>query len=194
MKSDEPETDKTVSINQIQPLISRKLPRLVTSIPGKKSQNESDNDGVAKATITHSESGTGDRKKGRKLVSELTKMGVKRSKGKDRKRKMVLGPSVDTSRARGSSDVVRLAVRELGWREVCLCLLLLSRLRMKNLFCPDELAEAEDLWRKNIDGSKQMLIQELFYFELTQETVVLIWNVRSRIIKHQVLKCDRCRI
>lgn len=123
MKSDEPESDKTASIDQIQPLISRKLPRVVTSIPRKKSQNRSDNDGVAKATITHSESGTGDRKKGRKLVSELTKVEVKRSKGKDRKRKLVIGPSVDTSRAKGSSDVVRLAVRELGWREVCLCLL-----------------------------------------------------------------------
>lgn len=126
MKSDEPESDKTVSIDQIQPLISRKLPRVVTSIPGKKSQNESDNDGVAKTTITHSESGTKDRKKGRKLVSELTKMEVKRSKGKDRKRKLVRGPSVDTSRARSSCDVVRLAVRELGWREVCFCLRLLK--------------------------------------------------------------------
>lgn len=121
MKSDDPESDKTVSIDQIQPLVSRKLPRVVTSIPGKKWQNESD-DGVARATITHSESGTKDRKKGRKLVSELTKMEVKRNKGKDRKRKLVRGPSVDTSRARGSCDVVRLAVRELGWREVCFCL------------------------------------------------------------------------
>ena len=153
MKSDEPETDKTVSINQIQPLISRKLPRLVTSIPGKKSQNESDNDGVAKATITHSESGTGDRKKGRKLVSELTKMGVKRSKGKDRKRKLVLGPSVDTSRARGSSDVVRLAVRELGWREVCLCLPLKYTAHEKSFF-------ALTNWlRLGIHGEKKLTAQ-----------------------------------
>lgn len=121
MKSDDPESDKTVSIDQIQPLVSRKLPRVTTTIPGKKWQNESDNDGVAKATITHSESGTKDRKKGRKLVSELTRMDVKRGNGKEKKRKLVRGPSVDTSRARGSADVVRLAVRELGWREVCFC-------------------------------------------------------------------------
>lgn len=126
MKSDDPESDKTVSIDQIQPLISRKLPRVITTIPGKKLQNESDNDGVAKATITHSESGTKDRKKGRKLVSELTRMDIKRGNGKDKKRKLVRGPSVDTSRARGSADVVRLAVRELGWREVCFCLCLLK--------------------------------------------------------------------
>ena len=121
MKSDDPESDKTVSIDQIQPLVSRKLPRVIAPIPGKKWQNESDNDGVAKATITHSESGTKDRKKGRKLVSELTRMDVKRGNGKERKRKLLRGPSVDTSRARGSVDVVRLAVRELGWREVCFC-------------------------------------------------------------------------
>ena len=138
MKSDDHESDKTVSIDQIQPLISRKLPRVVTSVPGKKGQTESDYDGVARATITHSESGTKDRKKGRKLVSELTKIEVKRSKGKDRKRKLVRGPFVDTSRARGSCDVVRLAVRELGWREVCFCLRLPieSRLRMKKSLIP----------------------------------------------------------
>ena len=37
--------------------------------------------------------------------------------------------------------------------------------------------------KKKIDGSKQMIIQGLFYFELTSETVVLIWNVRTPRIK-----------
>lgn len=119
MKSDDPESDKIVSISQIQPLVSRKLPRVITPITGKKWQNESDAvNGVARATITHSESGTKDRRKPRKLVSELA-LEVKRGKGKARRRKPTNGPSVDTSRARASCDVVRLAIRELGWREVC---------------------------------------------------------------------------
>ena len=118
MKSDDPESDKIVSISQIQSLVSRKLPRVITPITGKKWQNESDGDGVARATITHSESGTKDRRKPRKLVSELA-LEVKRGKGKARRRKPTNGPSVDTSRARPSCDVVRLAIRELGWREVC---------------------------------------------------------------------------
>ena len=118
MKSDDPESDKIVSISQIKPLVSRKLPRVITPITGKKWQNESDGDGVARATITHSESGTKNRRKPRKLVSELS-LEVKRGKGKARRRKPPNGPSVDTSRARASSDVVRLAIRELGWREVC---------------------------------------------------------------------------
>ena len=119
MKSDDPETDKTVSISQIQPLLARNVPRVIAPITGKKWEHESDNDGVARATITHSESGTKDRKKLRKLVSELTKMEVKKGRGKDRKKKPMRVPSVDTSRARGSCDVVRLVIKELGWREVC---------------------------------------------------------------------------
>lgn len=34
-----------------------------------------------------------------------------------------------------------------------------------------------EIYGEKIDGSKQMLIQKVFYFELTLETVVLIWNV-----------------
>lgn len=118
MKSDDPESDKIVSISQIQPLVSRQLPRVITAIPGKKSwPSESDNGGVARATVTHSETGTKVRRKPRKLVSELTAE-VKRGKGRARRRRSAYSPSVDTSRARASSDVVRLAVKELGWREV----------------------------------------------------------------------------
>ena len=117
MKSDDPETDKTVSIRQIQPLLARSVPRVIAPITDKKGEHERDNGGVAKATITHSESGKKDRKKLRRLVSELTLMEVKKSKGK--RRKAIRVPSVDTSQARGSSDVVRLAIKELGWREVC---------------------------------------------------------------------------
>ena len=140
MKSDEPESDKTVSISQIQPLVFRKLPRVITPIPGKKWQNESDNDGVARATITHSESGTKDRRKARKLVSELA-IEAKRGKGKGRRKKAARGPSVDTSRARGSCDVVRLAIRDLGWREVCclsefLCFNSLPMIKLKSIFTP----------------------------------------------------------
>lgn len=118
MKSDDPESDKTVSISQIQQLVSRQLPRVITAIPGKKSwSSESDNGGVARATVTHSETGTKVRRKPRKLVSELAAE-VKRGKGRARRRRSAYSPSVDTSRARASSDVVRLAVKELGWREV----------------------------------------------------------------------------
>jgi len=119
MKSDDPESDKIVSISQIQPLVSRQLPRVITAIPGKKSRpsERRDNEGVARATVTHSETGTKVRRKPRKLVSELAAE-VKRGKGKARRRRSAYAPSVDTSRARASSDVVRLAVKELGWREV----------------------------------------------------------------------------
>lgn len=73
--------------------------------------------------IIYFESGMGDRKKRRKLVFELIKVEVKRSKGKDRKRKLVIGFFVDILWVKGSSDVVCFVVRELGWCEVCLCLL-----------------------------------------------------------------------
>lgn len=117
MKSDDPESDKVVSISKIQPLVSRKLPRVISPIPGEKTQKESGIDGVARAIVTHSESGTKDWRKPRKLVSELD-LEEKRRKGRGRRRKPGQGPSVDTSRARASCDVVRLAIRELGWREV----------------------------------------------------------------------------
>ena len=77
MKSDDPETDKTVSISQIQPLLARSVPRVIAPITDKNSRHEREHGGVAKATIIHSESGKKDRKKLRKLVSELTLMEVK---------------------------------------------------------------------------------------------------------------------
>lgn len=141
MKSDDPETDKTVSIRQIQPLLARSIPRVIAPITDKKGEHERDNGGVAKATITHSESGKKDRKKLRRLVSELTLMEVKKSKDKGKRRKAIRVPSVDTSQARGSSDVVRLAIKELGWREVCAELDLISllttvpALHMKSKIC-----------------------------------------------------------
>ncbi|XP_068695684.1 tubulin polyglutamylase TTLL11-like [Montipora foliosa] len=117
MKSDDPELDRVVSTTQIQPLVSRKLPRLVTPIRGQKWQNESDNYIVAKASVTHSQRGTKDPKKPKKLISELNVEG-KRGKAKNRRRKLPHGPSVDTSRARTGCEVVRLAIKELGWREI----------------------------------------------------------------------------
>ena len=127
MKSDHSESEKNVSISQIQPLVSRKLPRVITPVLEEKWQNQSDNESVARATttITHSETGTKDRRKPRKLVSELTAE-VKRGKGKARRRRPAHAPSVDTSRARASCDVLRLAIRELGWREVSYFLFITS--------------------------------------------------------------------
>ena len=119
MKSDDPELDRVVSTTQIQSLVSRKLPRLVTPIRGQKWQNESDNYIVAKASVTRSQHGTKDPKKPKKLISELNVEG-KRGKAKNRRRKLPHGPSVDTSRARTGCEVVRLAIKELGWREVCM--------------------------------------------------------------------------
>lgn len=68
-------------------------------------------------------------------------MEVKKSKDKGKRRKAIRVPSVDTSQARGSSDVVRLAIKELGWREVCAELDLISllttvpALQMKSKIC-----------------------------------------------------------
>lgn len=116
MKSEDPESDKIVSINQIKPLVTQKVPRVVSSIPGKNGQR--DKRVVAKATV-HSEGAIKEIKKSRKLISDLVSDGKKGKRKHRRRTTSSYGPSVDISRARASSDVVRLAIKELGWREVC---------------------------------------------------------------------------
>ena len=112
MKADHSESDRIVSISRIEPLLSRQLPRVTKA-------TRSDKDVVAKATITHSESGVKEKKTERQLLRDLSKLEPKIRKGKRNGKKTAgRGPTVDTSRAKASGDVVRLAVRELGWREV----------------------------------------------------------------------------
>ena len=85
------------------------LPMLTKRLPSAN-RVESESDAVvAKATVTHSEGGSG-RKTARKLISDLRRKDTVKSK--------VRGPTVDTSRAKSSCDVVRFAIKDLGWRDV----------------------------------------------------------------------------
>lgn len=117
MKSDDPESDKVVSINQVKPLVTQKVPRVVTSIPEKNGHRRGDKRVVAKAT-DHTQGGIKEIRKSRTLISDLVADGKRGKRKRRRGATSSYGPSVDISRARASCDVVRLAIKELGWREV----------------------------------------------------------------------------
>ena len=63
-------------------------------------------------------------KQTKKLLRDVTKLHpIRKSKIRRKQKKALSGKvlTIDTSRAKSSCDVVRLAIRELKWREVRLC-------------------------------------------------------------------------
>ena len=112
MISEDQESDSVQSSRGKASPVSRRLPRVTKRSPfGTNAENASDVV-VAKAIVTHSEGGhPPSQKETRRLVSDL------RGK-KSKARQKVRGPRVDTSRGKSNCDVVRVAVKDLGWREV----------------------------------------------------------------------------